>query len=195
MVKNKEKRRGRPRSKKVEKDILEATVTLLFDKGLRKMTVDGIAEKAGVSKATIYKWWPNKSVLAVDAFLYKMESELKIPDTGSIYDDFSNYLKSVYQFYKSPIGKVFTQLITETQFHPDVKIIFRDHFLMSRRKAVQEMIQRGIARNEIRQDVDSDIILDLIFGPIIYRLLTGYAPLEEESAQTVVNIVIRGISV
>ncbi|MCQ6358853.1 MULTISPECIES: TetR/AcrR family transcriptional regulator [Bacillus cereus group] len=192
---NSEHKRGRPRSNKVSERILKATIELLFEEGLRKTTVDEISARAEVSKATIYKWWPNKNVVSIDAFLFKMEAEVKIPDTGSVREDFLQQLLSVMRFYKSPIGKVFTQLIAESQYDPHIATIFRERFLVSRQNAVQVMLQRGFDRNEIRNDIDSKIIIDLIYGPMIYRLLTGHAPLDDNLAKSIVDVVIKGIRV
>ena len=99
------KTRGRHRSLEAEASILKAALYLLERKPLRQVTADAIARRAGVSKATIYKWWPNKSMVALDAYLGGMTARVALPDTGSAEEDFSMQLKSVTAFYKSPLGR------------------------------------------------------------------------------------------
>ncbi len=98
------KARGRHRSLEAEASILKAALYLLERKPLRQVTTDAIARRAGVSKATIYKWWPNKSMVALDAYLGGMTERVAIPDTGSAELDFTVQLKSVTAFYKSSSG-------------------------------------------------------------------------------------------
>src|ERR1700744_3670301 len=101
----KPKSRGRQRSIEAEVAILKATLYLLERKPLRKVTADAIAKRAGVSKATIYKWWPNKSLVALDAYLAGMTERVIMPNTGSAEKDFTEQLQSVMTFYKSPLGR------------------------------------------------------------------------------------------
>jgi len=100
-------KRGRHRSVEAEAAILKATLYLLERQPLRKVTADAIARRAGVSKATIYKWWPNKSLVALDAYLAGISEQVPVPDTGSAERDFTEQLKSVMAFYASPLGKLF----------------------------------------------------------------------------------------
>src|SRR5215469_113770 len=94
---------GRQRSKESEDAILAATLCLLKEKPLRDITIEEIARKAGVGKATIYKWWPSKAYVALDAFLGKMNKMVPTPDTGSAEGDFKEQLNSLIAFYTSPV--------------------------------------------------------------------------------------------
>lgn len=185
--------RGRHRSVEAERAILRATLYLLERKPLRQTTVDAIARRAGVGKATIYKWWPNKSVLALDAFLARMSELVIMPDTGSAEQDFTEQLISLTGFYVSRSGRPFSQFIAEGQSDPKFLTLFRDRFLSVRRDAARVMWQRGVERGEISPDFDSEMVLDLIYGPVIFRLLAGHGPLREEDARTIVRAVFGGI--
>ena len=81
-------RPGRPRSEESRAAVLRATSELLHEVGLRATTTEEIASRSGASKATIYKWWPNKYAVAIDAFLSELMAESADPDTGSARDDF-----------------------------------------------------------------------------------------------------------
>src|SRR5271156_6604946 len=103
------KTRGRQRSSESEEAILSATLQLLKEKPLRDITVEAIARKAGVGKMTIYKWWPSKSYVALDAMKEKMSKMVLIPDTGNGERDLRELLHSVVGFYSSSTGRVFGQ--------------------------------------------------------------------------------------
>ncbi len=113
--------------------------------------MDAIAERAGVSKATIYKWWPNKRLVALDAYLAGMTERVLMPDTGSAERDFTEQLQSLTEFYLSPIGRLFNQFIAEGQSDPGFLALFRERFLYARRDAARMMWRRGVDRGEIRQ--------------------------------------------
>jgi AcrR family transcriptional regulator len=185
---------GRHRSVESEAAVLAATAELLLDYPLREITVEAIAKKAEVGKATIYKWWPNKAYVALDAFLASMRRAVITPDTGSAERDFIGQLRSLTRFYTSPSGKVFGQFLAEGQSDPEFKKLFNERFLQPRRQAVSIIWQRGVARGEIAADLDKEIVLDLIYGPTIFRLMAGHAPLNDAQAEAFVTTVFRGIA-
>lgn len=185
--------RGRPRSLEAEAAILKATLQLLERKPLRKVTADAIARRAGVSKATIYKWWPNKSQVALDAFLASMTERVMLPDTGAAESDFCVQLKSVMAFYTSTLGRLFCQFLAEGQSDPAFLSLFRERFLFARRDAARVMWRRGVDRGEIREDVDSEMVMDMIYGPMVFRLLAGHGSLSESESESLVRMVFQGI--
>ncbi len=185
--------RGRQRSVEAEASVLKATLYLLERKSLREITTEAIAQRAGVSKTTIYKWWPNKNLVALDAYLSSMTARVVMPDTGSAFKDFTLQLRSVTSFYKSPLGRLFGQFIAEGQSDPAILSLFRERFLYARRDAARVMWQRGVMRGEIRKEIDSEIVLDLIYGPMIFRLLTGHGSLAEDDSEAMVAAVFAGI--
>ena len=187
------KSRGRQRSIEAEVAILKATLYLLERKPLRKVTADAIAKRAGVSKATIYKWWPNKSLVALDAYLAGMTERVIMPNTGSAEKDFTEQLQSVMTFYKSPLGRLFGQFIAEGQSDPGFLALFRERFLYARRDAARIMWRRGVDRGEIREDIDTEIVLDLVYGPMIFRLLAGHGSLSDRESALMVEALFSGM--
>src|SRR3984957_17806406 len=181
-AKREPKPRGRHRSLEAEAAILKATLHLLERKPLRKVTMDAIAERAGVSKATIYKWWPNKRLVALDAYLAGMTERVSVPDTGSAERDFTEQLGSLTEFYLSPSGRLFNQFIAKGQSDSGFLALFRERFLYTRRDAARVMWRRGVDRGEIREEIDSEIVLDLIYGPMIFRLLAGHGSLNDHES-------------
>jgi AcrR family transcriptional regulator len=187
------KTRGRHRSLEAEASILKAALYLLERKPLRQVTTDAIARRAGVSKATIYKWWPNKSMVALDAYLGGMTERVSMPDTGSAEVDFTVQLKSVTTFYKSSLGRLFCQFLAEGQSDPGFLALFRDRFLYARRDAARVMWRRGVDRGEIRKEIDSEIVLDLIYGPMVFRLLAGHGSLNDHESEAMIEAIFGGL--
>jgi AcrR family transcriptional regulator len=186
---------GRPRSERSRTAVLRAASDLMHEVGLRAMTTEEIANRSGVSKATIYKWWPNKYAVAVEAFLSEMLVEAADPDTGSAAEDFRVVLRGLSHFYASASGRVFAQLIGEAQFDPVVADELRDRLIHSRRDVSLAIWDRGVSRGELRAHVDREVAIDIVFGPALYRLLTGHARFDETTADAVVDAVMRGLAV
>lgn len=187
-------RLGRPRSQQSRVAVLRATSELMREVGLRAMTTEDIAARSGASKATIYKWWPNKYAVAVEAFLSQMAVESADPDTGSAREDFRVALRGLIHFYTGENGRAYAQLVGEAQFDPKIGAELRDHLVGSRRELVRAIWDRGVARGELRADVDPEVAIDLIFGPAMYRLVAGHAPLDDTAAEAVVDAAIRGLA-
>jgi AcrR family transcriptional regulator len=186
-------RRGRQRSVAAEAAILKAAMELLSKRPLCEVTAEAIASRAGVSKATIYKWWPNKNLVALDAFGKFAESELAIPDTGSARRDFTRQLGDTIAFYKSPKGRMLCQFLAEGQSDTGFLELFRGRFLKPRRDSLLTIWRRGVERGEIRPEFDGELVLDLIFGPMVYRLLVGHGPLDEAEAAAIIDAVFDGL--
>jgi AcrR family transcriptional regulator len=186
---------GRPRSEQSRVAVLRATSELLQEVGLRAMTTEEISNRSGASKATIYKWWPNKHAVAVEAFLTEMMAESPDPDTGSAREDFRRVIRGLGHFYLGGSGRVFAQLIGEAQYDPSVKAELHTHLVEPRRTLMKTIWDRGVARGELRPDVDPDTAIDQLIGPMLYRLLLGHAPLDDASADTVVDGAMCGFAV
>jgi AcrR family transcriptional regulator len=187
-------RPGRPRSEQSRLAVLRAASQLIREVGLRTMTTDEIASRSGVSKATIYKWWPNKYAVAVEAFLSEMATKSPDPDTGSAEEDFRRALRGLIRFYLSKSGRAYAQLIGEAQFDPRIGIQLRAQLIASRREMMHAILDRGIARGELRPDIDREAAIDLIFGPAMYRLVAGHAPLTARAADAIVDAAMRGLA-
>jgi AcrR family transcriptional regulator len=188
-------RPGRPRSEQSRAAVVRAASELMQEVGLRAMTTELIAARSGASKATIYKWWPNKYSVAVEAFLSEMLADSADPDTGSAHDDFVIVLRGVMHFYTTTSGRVFAQLVGEAQSDPVVQAELRDGLIHSRRRVGRAIWDRGVARGELRADVDPEVAIDVIFGPAMYRLVTGNGPLDAASADAIVDASLSGLAV
>ena len=187
-------RPGRPRSEESRTAVLRATSQLLHEVGLRAMTTEEIASRSGASKATIYKWWPNKYAVAFDAFLSEMMAESPDPDTGSARDDLTAVVRGLLRFYTGRSGRVFAQLVGEAQSDPLIQRELRTNLVESRRELFRTIWERGVARGELRADADPDAAVDIVIGPALYRLMMGHAPLTDDAADALVDVAIRGLA-
>lgn len=158
----------------------------------RAVTIDRIAARSGVSKTTIYKWWPDKTAVVVDAFQEHFMKSLPIPDTGSVAEDFRVLLRGIMAFYSSPIGKTYAQIVGESQSDPGERERIRTHQVIIRRQAVSVIWQRGVQRGELNSRIDPEVAMDLVFGAAMYRMAVGHGGLTDADADAIVNAVMKG---
>jgi AcrR family transcriptional regulator len=186
--------RGRPRSQEADRAILTATVDLLAERGLDGMSIEEVAARAGVGKATIYRRWPSKGLLALDAFVVSFAEQQPLPDTGTLRGDLVAALSAwVRAVTGTSMGRMLTGLIAEAQYDPELRAAWRDRVLEPLRAQYRIMLDRAAARGEIRLSVDQDVVLDLFFGSAQHRLLLGHLPLTEDFIDEVVDVILRGI--
>lgn len=188
--------RGRPRSQKAHQAILAAAAELLLDRGLSGVSMDAVAERAGVSKATIYRWWPTKESLALDALYTEWAGARPVPrDTGTLRGDLLSLMRPWARLAGTrPYGRVVAALLTEAQTDPEFGAEYRRRFLEPRRAQARAVFDRAIARGEVPATVKIDVVLDLLYGPLYHRLLHGHAPLNDRFVRDVVDAVLSGIT-
>jgi AcrR family transcriptional regulator len=187
--------RGRPRSERARMAILEAASELLLARGLSAVSMDAVAERAGVSKATIYRWWPTKETLALDALYTEWAAARPHPrDTGSLRGDLLSLLRPWARLAGSrPYGRVVAALLTEAQTDPVFAAEYRERFVEPRRQQAREIFRRAIERGEIPADTKVEVALDLLYGPLYHRLLHGHAPLNDRFVREVIDMVLDGV--
>ncbi len=173
---------------------MEATLDLLGNgKTMRSLTIEEISERAGVGKATIYKWWPSKAFVALDAFLGRMQDVVLTKDTGLAQKDFLHQLHASIRFYESSLGRIFRQFLAECQDDEAFARAYRERFLEPRRAAVRIIWRRGVERGEIDPKFDCELVIDMIYAPMVYRLLAGHMPFTAQDAALLTDAVFRGV--
>jgi len=188
-------RRGRPRSERARGAILAAASAILAEEGLRAMTVDAVAARAGVSKATIYRWWASKAELALDAFLADVRAQVPVPDTGTLAGDLRARMRATVRTYgRPPLRHVLTALVAAAQFDADFATALRERLLPPLREGSLELFRRAIARGEIAPDAPLEVALDMVVGAVYYRLLLGTGPVDLELADTTVDLILRALT-
>jgi AcrR family transcriptional regulator len=183
---------GRPRSEHARQAILRSTLDLLQKIGFADLTIEAIAANAGASKATVYRWWPNKGALVVDAFASSTESKLHFPDTGSVYQDVSFQMRRVIAIFRSPRGKIVAALLGAGQSDPELLEAFRDRFLRPRRQEAYRTLRRAIERGELPRNLDLDLTLDILYGAIYMRFIIRHDELSANYVNEVCHLVLSG---
>jgi AcrR family transcriptional regulator len=183
---------GRPRSEHSRQAILRSTMSLLQHTGFDDLTIEAIAADAGVGKATVYRWWPNKGALVVDAFASGTESQLHFPDTGSVYRDVSFQMRRAVAIFRSPQGKIVAALLGAGQSDSELLEAFRARFLRPRRQEAYKTLLRGIDRGELPRGLDLDLVLDILYGAIYMRFLIRHDELSAAYVNEVCGLVLSG---
>jgi AcrR family transcriptional regulator len=154
--------------------VLAAADELLIERGFGGVTVEGIAARAGVSKQTIYRWWPSKVDILLDTLVEETDRRLKIPEDGPVVDAVRGYLRALARFLvKADAGQVLLALLGEAQHDAETATLFHERYLDPRRARERALLKRGIAAGELPAGFNPDASLDALIGPIVYRALTG----------------------
>ncbi len=186
---------GRPRSAEADRAILRAAVDLLADEGYGGVTMEGVAARAGVGKATVYRRWPTKSALVVDAVTACRESGSQPPDTGSTRDDLLVFVRGfMHHLRTSDAGRVMPALVAELSRNPELAAEFREGFVQPRRARVLEAVRRGVERGEVRPDVDAELIADGVVALLMHRFLVTGMEIDDDLPARVVDVLWRGIA-
>jgi AcrR family transcriptional regulator len=184
-----DRRRMNQRSRRA---LLNALEELLVERPLSSISVEGIAERAGVSKQTIYRWYRGKSDLFIDLYETRSVDQLSIPDMGSIRKELNESAVQTWRLWRdTACGRAFGQLVARTQYSPDELEVFRDNFMPRRRMFVTQVLRRGIERGELK-DGDYELFLDLFFGFNWYHLLNNRLG-DESVIPRMVDILLDGI--
>jgi AcrR family transcriptional regulator len=182
---------GRPRSEEAHQAILDATLELLQEVGFSALTVEGVASRAGVGKATIYRRWPSKLPLVVEAF--GQLPSLEDVDTGSLEDDLAQMLSSYLElFHTTPLAAVLPSLAGERAHNPALGQLF-DPVMRGRRQPLTRAFERAIARGELPADLDVYLAADLVVGPIAVRLFFTGSRIQPEMVGPMVRLALDGI--
>jgi AcrR family transcriptional regulator len=187
--------RGRPRSEAARKAILAAAAELLLDRGLPGVSMDAVAERAGVSKATIYRWWPTKETLALD-MLYNEWTRVtpQIYESGSLRVDLFSLLSAWSRLASGrPYGRVVAAMLMEGQTDPAFSAEYLRRMVEPRRDQARAIFGAAVERGEIPADTNIEVAIDLIYGPLYHRLLHGHAPLDDQFVDDIVDMALRGI--
>ena len=182
---------GRPRSEEAHRAILDATLELLVEGGYSALTVEGIAARAGVGKATIYRRWPSKLPLVIEAF--SQLPGFEDPDTGDLVRDLESMLTGYLEMFRStPLGSVVPPLAGELPHNPELMKLFGG-VARERRRPLLAVLQRGVERGEIPADTDLDLAADLLFGPITVRIFFSRPQLDPTLVPQAVRMALNGI--
>lgn len=180
---------GRPRSQDSREAILTAALALVTEIGYGKLTIDGIAARAGVGKQTIYRWWPSKADVLLEAGVAKAEFHVPVADQGSYRADLRAFLEASYEMAnQARFADVLRALMAEAQIDADFGERFREAFLERRREALAVITGRALERGDLPGRPAAGTVADIVFGTIWYRVLATRRPFDDQLAEDLLAV-------
>jgi AcrR family transcriptional regulator len=185
-------RRGRPRSQESEAAILQAAYRLAAAEGLNAASIDAIARASQVSKMTIYKWWPSREALLIDAFLRQASALLPLAETGEPRAILRDHAAGYARLLGEDFGKVQRAIIAECIGKTGTAELFAERYLATRRQWGVAAIRRGQGQGTIRRDVGAADLYDRIYGTLFYQSLFGWRAVTPRYARALVDSLLTG---
>jgi AcrR family transcriptional regulator len=186
---------GRPRDVRADRAILAATLELIAEHGVYEFRTEDVAARAGVGKGAIYRRYRSKDELVTAATAALVGREIAIPDTGSTRADLLVLMRDAVDLYRGALARrLMPNLIGAMAQKPALARSVRDGFLAGRRSALAEVLERGVERGDLRPDLDLELALDVLGGPLFYRLLVTGGPIDEQLAEGVADLILRGFA-
>jgi AcrR family transcriptional regulator len=187
------KRTGRPRDELARQRILDAALILLQEESFTQVTVESIAARAGVGKATVYRWWPNKAALMIEAFRQAVAPEVPFPDSGCLEDDIRLQMAKFTSMLTGPRGRILIAFVAAAQSDPDAAAALSDYWIKPRRAEAKDALRGKRRWKESHSALDPELVLDILYAPLYYRILIGL-PLSQEYTQSLVDLVMQALA-
>ncbi|MFC5185533.1 TetR/AcrR family transcriptional regulator [Actinomadura harenae] len=185
--------RGRRKADDVRRATLVAASELLMDEGVGAVTFSKVAARAGVSKVTLYKWWPSPGALALDAYFATSRETLAFPDTGDVRHDLTEQLRAFVDLMNRS-GTTIAGIVGAAQSDPDLSEALSTRYVQHRRALAVERLSTAQQAGQIREDVDLESIVDQLWGACYHRLLLPAQPLTHEFVDHLIANLLRGIT-
>ena len=187
------KPRGRPRSPQVREAILGAARALLHESGIGGVTMEAVAERAGVGKPTVYRWWPNRHAVAMAALMEAPAASVARKRTRSPLRALQEQLLAVSDTLASRQGRSVTAMIASADPDTEIAKAFRNHFVLERRNEGRDLLLRAVQAGELRDGIDLEAALDQLYGALFFRVLLGHAPVDAAFVRALLDQVVRGL--
>ena len=186
--------RGRPRSAEAHQAILDSAISLTREVGFDALAMDAIAARAGVGKATVYRRWKSKESLIAEA-LARFARAIPVPDTGSVREDLLIVMRGNMRMYQDPAtAALLSGLVAAMARSAPIAEAVRSGFVAARRRAMRQVLARGIARGELGRRANTTLALDLLSGPLLYRALISGDTIDARMIKSMVAVVLRGLA-
>ncbi|WP_457425726.1 TetR/AcrR family transcriptional regulator [Roseateles sp. P5_E7] len=187
------RRPGRPPSEEARRLALATAYRILIEEGLGRLTIERVAAESGVSKPTIYRTWTNAQDLAMAAFMANPPSDEPVLRANSVRAALRAHLRDVIGTFATARGRQITLTMASADPDSELAKAFRNQVILKSREAGRQLIERAMADGEIRADIDIDVALDMIYGPLFFRLLAGHRPLSLQLAEQLVETLFNGV--
>jgi len=192
-VKSEKPKRGRPRSEAARRAILEAASSLLEEGGMSAVTMEAVAARAKVGKPTIYRSWANAQALAMATLMEADAAQTSVRETASPLADLECQILKVVDKFATKRGGQVRLMLAAAEQDSEIAKGFRNQVILKSRVEGHDLLTRAISAGDIRADADIEIALDMIYGPLFYRVLIGHLPLDKAFAKRLLQEVLRGL--
>jgi AcrR family transcriptional regulator len=183
---------GRPRSAQADEAIAHAALALLAEAGFEGVTVEAVAQRAGVARTTVYRRYPGKPELLISVLAHACRAPVDDLDTGSVVGDLTAVAEGLHHALTSTdLGRALPAVIAAAAQHPDVAAAHRT-YVASRRRVALAAVARGIQRGEVDPEVDPDLLVDLVVGPVFHRQFMSRRPVGDGWIAETVTRAVRG---
>ncbi|WP_246224331.1 TetR/AcrR family transcriptional regulator [Mycolicibacterium anyangense] len=187
-------RRGRPRSASVRSAIVGAAVDLALAGGPAAASVDAIAKRAGVSRTTIYKWWPSSASIVLEGLLESVQHSIVRPPGSSSAEALHHHVRELNRILSHPpTGPLLRNVIAAAASDPAITCAVLDQWIVPRRDAAAEILRAAVAAGELSDDIDIEVAVDALVSPPYYRLTLGMEPLDDAAVSHLTDTVWRGL--
>lgn len=184
---------GRRRDQEVREKILKAAVELMEEAGYARVTCDAIAQRAGAGKATIYRWWPNKAAVVINAFVESVTPELPNEKLGSLEEYVTVHLRRFTKVLMGSKGRLLAAVIAAAQDDPEVEAAFLSHWMHPRRAVSRRILQQYKNEGMLPKDFDLEQVLDVMYGPLHFLLMVRHGKLSTGYAEKVAGVLLHGL--
>jgi AcrR family transcriptional regulator len=174
--------------------VLGAAADLALE-GAAGVGIDAIAARAGVSRTTVYKWWPSAAAVLLEGLLERTHDTLESPTSATTRDSLGEYLARLVTLVRdTPVGALLRGLTAASVSDSGVGLALVDDWLAPRRMAVVDLLVEGVRRGEVRKGLDYDSVIDTLFAPIYHRLMYRHQPLTDQLSAEIMAVCWPGIA-
>jgi AcrR family transcriptional regulator len=184
---------GRPRSPQIHQAILKAAADLVLANGFRALSMDAIAARAGVGRMTVYRRWPNKAAIVMDAFVARVDPNTLFLPAGTYLESIRLQMRTMAKVFRGKDGALIRALLAEAQFDPELATALHERWTMPRRSMAIAYFEEGMKKGFLRRDADANAIIDVLYAPIYYRLQMGTGPLSDAYVDEIFDHAMKGV--
>jgi len=182
---------GRPRSEKSKQAILDTTNKMLLMASVRDISIESVAKKAGVGKTTIYRWWPNKVAMVLDAIMGPMNSLPAPVSGGQPKDLLEKQLERFARLCRGRGGKVIAEVYAESQGNAETQALFFQKFMVQHEEILASILEQGKLSGDFRATLNTALTVDMIYGAFFYQLMSNPNPLDQNFANEIILEALR----
>ena len=186
-------RPGRPRSTDVDQAVMSAALDLVSDGGFRSVSIEAIAAKAEVAKTTIYRRWPNRAAVVMDAFIARVGAQTLFDPDDPFVDGVRRQMRTMAKAFRGEDGALVRALLAESQFDAELGKAFRERWTLPRREMALAHFRAGVESGAIRRDAELETAIDLLYAPMYYRLQMETGPLSNAYVDSLFDHVMQGL--